>query len=37
MAADEYIAEEWYNEDLPEYDIRTDSWYIAGDASTTFS
>ena len=37
MAADEYIAEEWYNEDQPEYDIRTDSWYIAGDASTTFS
>ena len=35
--ADEYIEEVWYDENHPEYDIRTNSWYIAGASSQTFA
>lgn len=35
-AADDYIAEEWYDENKPERDITTDSWYIAGNSNTAF-
>ena len=35
-SADSYVAEYWYNEEYPEYDIRTDSWYIAGNSSAKF-
>lgn len=35
-SADSYVAEYWYNDEYPEYDIRTDSWYIAGNSSAKF-
>lgn len=34
--ADDYIKDEWYDAKTPQYDIRTDSWYITGNPNTTF-
>lgn len=37
IVADQHVADNWYNSDSPEFDIRTDSWYIAGNSIATFS
>ena len=35
-AADKHIIDNWYDPERP-YEVRTDSWYIAGDSSATFT